>query len=288
LFRKATVIADKFTRALVISTRQESGKVEGALAAFVLVNADGWALTAAHVFQLQATFDAHQIERADHARKVATINANTHFNAQRKQREIRHLKANPAWLTHISHWWGAPGVTAVPIFISPMADLALVKLNGHPMDGVVFPTFGNPAAHIGPGTFLCKLGYPFNAVDVSWDDIAKQFHLGNKSWPLFPLEGMMTRTIHIADPAGNPVAKFIETSTPGLRGQSGGPVFDADGTVWGIQSRTNHYDLGFAPPVKEGGRTVIEHQFLNTSWSADVEEIQKLAAANGVNIAIAP
>jgi hypothetical protein len=92
----------------------------------------------------------------------------------------------------------------------------------------------------------------------------------------------------MADAAGNQVAKFIETSTPGLRGQSGGPLFDVDGKVWGIQSRTNHYDLGFAPTVKEGGRSLMEHQFLNTSWSADIDEIVQIAVANGVSLSIAP
>jgi hypothetical protein len=48
----------------------------------------------------------------------------------------------------------------------------------------------------------------------------------------------------IADAApANRKVKFIETSTPGLRGQSGGPLFDAKGEIWGIQSRTNFLEL---------------------------------------------
>ena len=37
----------------------------------------------------------------------------------------------------------------------------------------------------------------------------------------------------------------FEMSTPGLRGQSGGPVFDSEGVIWGMQSATNHLDLNF-------------------------------------------
>jgi len=37
----------------------------------------------------------------------------------------------------------------------------------------------------------------------------------------------------------------FEMSTPGLRGQSGGPVFDTDGVIWGMQSATRHLDLDF-------------------------------------------
>lgn len=38
---------------------------------------------------------------------------------------------------------------------------------------------------------------------------------------------------------------FIETSTPRLRGQSGGPIFDVNGAIWAIQSQTHHLKLGF-------------------------------------------
>ncbi len=38
---------------------------------------------------------------------------------------------------------------------------------------------------------------------------------------------------------------LIETSSPGLRGQSGGPLVDEDGKVCGIQSYTIHYSLKF-------------------------------------------
>jgi S1-C subfamily serine protease len=37
----------------------------------------------------------------------------------------------------------------------------------------------------------------------------------------------------------------LELSTPGLRGQSGGPLFNQDGLVCGMQSVTNHLHMGF-------------------------------------------
>ena len=37
----------------------------------------------------------------------------------------------------------------------------------------------------------------------------------------------------------------FELTTPGLRGQSGGPAFDRDGKIWGMQSQTCHLDLNF-------------------------------------------
>jgi hypothetical protein len=58
---------------------------------------------------------------------------------------------------------------------------------------------------------------------------------------MFPIEGMLTR--HLIAEQSQVVG--FELSTPGLRGQSGGPAFDSDGKVWGMQSATNHLDLNF-------------------------------------------
>jgi len=52
---------------------------------------------------------------------------------------------------------------------------------------------------------------------------------------------MLTR--HLLDKDGHVFG--FEMSTPGLRGQSGGPVFDTDGKVWGMQFSTRHLDLDF-------------------------------------------
>ena len=51
----------------------------------------------------------------------------------------------------------------------------------------------------------------------------------------------------------------LELSTPGLRGQSGGPLFDEDGLICGMQSSTNHLHLGFDMKnfeYKTGGKTI--------------------------------
>jgi S1-C subfamily serine protease len=44
---------------------------------------------------------------------------------------------------------------------------------------------------------------------------------------------------------------MIETSSPGIRGQSGGPIFDQHGAVWGIQSATTSYPMDFSTKVEQ-------------------------------------
>lgn len=75
-------------------------------------------------------------------------------------------------------------------------------------------------------------------------------------------------------------------------GQSGGPVFDSLGAVWGIQSSTFHYELGFAPPVRQTQKRsrspLIEHQFLNVGRGPSVTSILGLMDHAGVSYTLAP
>jgi S1-C subfamily serine protease len=54
----------------------------------------------------------------------------------------------------------------------------------------------------------------------------------------------------------------IEMSTPGLRGQSGGPLFDEKGIVYGMQYSTKHLHLGFDLEDKE---IVVNNQIKKVS-----------------------
>jgi hypothetical protein len=74
----------------------------------------------------------------------------------------------------------------------------------------------------------------------------------------------------------------MRPSTPGLRGQSGGPVFDVNGVVWGIQSQTRHLELGFQPTIEQKGKRIQENQFLNVGLASSVSEVVKLFENAGV------
>jgi len=64
--------------------------------------------------------------------------------------------------------------------------------------------------------------------------------------PIFPIDGIVTRNV-----AEGTEIMGIELSTPGLRGQSGGPLFDEDGIIYGMQQSTKHLHLGFDIENKE-------------------------------------
>jgi hypothetical protein len=289
LFQDATEIAGGFTFPVVISVLRRSGKVTAQIAAFVILNRDGWAITAAHIFTRHHEAERDQKAASAWQAELDAINADNSVSTARKQTLLKKLRRpDPEWITRYSYSWGFTPATMRVIKIDPLADLALVKLDDFPVDQVRnFPTFGNPARYVKPGASLCRLGYPFNVLGSSWDAATGAFALSQDNLPLalFPLEGMHTRTVVYAEPGpGGRSARFLETSTPGLLGQSGGPIYDVEGTVWAIQSQTRHVELGFNPTVTVNGRSTVEHQILNLGLGADVTEIVRFATDQGVAI----
>jgi len=278
-----------FTHPAIISKRLASGQVECACATFIVLNAEGWILTAAHVINELVAKQTHDRERAKYEADVAAIVADARLNAKQRKREIAKLPRNPQWITNVAYWWGADGVCADNFVGDPLTDLALSKLEPFdPAQVAAFPVFRDPANELVPGTSLCRLGFPFHEISATYDESADVFRLpdGTLPVPRFPMDGIYTRGAIFLDKASGRRVEYVETSTPGLRGQSGGPIFDVEGRICGLQSRTNHLTLGFSPVVKREGKEVREHQFLNVGLGAHVKEILAFLQAHGVTVPV--
>jgi hypothetical protein len=79
----------------------------------------------------------------------------------------------------------------------------------------------------------------------------------------------------------------IEMSTPGLRGQSGGPLFDNNGTVYGMQFSTKHLHLGFDMVDKEimvntSTKKINDYAFLHLGQCIHVKAIKSFLQQHGV------
>ena len=81
--------------------------------------------------------------------------------------------------------------------------------------------------------------------------------------------------------------RFIETSSPGLRGQSGGPIFDTGAVIWGIQSRTEHLPLGFSPKILRDGKEIEENQFINVGLGVHPENIIRILREHNIRFEMA-
>jgi hypothetical protein len=284
VFVDAFAIAERFTRPIVISTRRLDGTVESAVATYVLLNAEGWFLTAGHVFNLWRDFELHLPEVRAHRAAEAAITADPSLDADGRRGALERLAAtaDKAWIENCSAWWGADGLSFRDVSVIGDLDLALGRLEPANLLAGPYPTFKNPEIGFRPGRSLCRFGFPFEQVAVSFDPVRSAFSLDQLHLALFPIEGILTRVIA---GLGTP-AQFIETSSPGLRGQSGGPVCDSRGRIWGIQSRTAHIPLGFNPTVTANGRTFEEHQFINLGWAVHVKLVLDALRARGVRVDI--
>jgi len=274
MFADAYEKASVFTHPLVVSVRYFDGTVNCSLGAFVILNTEGWAITAAHQLEAVPAHKQHSDEIAKYEQQITAIQQDQGLNAKQKRKKIQRLKSNPKWITCYSPWWGRDDLKFKELRVFPEADLAAARLE--PFDPQSIPTYPilkNPT-NLRCGTSLCRLGFPFHDISATFDEVSKSFRLspGALPAPRFPIEGIYTRNI-LAEKSknGKYEIKFLETSSPGLRGQSGGPIFDVNGIVWAIQSRTNHFPLGFSPKVIRQRREVEEHQFLNVGLGVHPE-----------------
>lgn len=162
--------------------------------------------------------------------------------------------------------------------------MALVKFRDFKkVNTNVFPIFSTKT--IEPGESICRLGFPWPTYNCfKYNDAKDEIEIdmnGNFDTPAFPLDGMITRLV-IKE---NELIAF-ESSSPGLKGQSGGPVFDTAGNILGIQTATTHLDLMFDIDyrIKKNTREykALAKQFINLGIAISTNQIIKFLDENKV------
>ena len=278
MFASAFQVTRNFTRPVVISKKVFSGQLASGLATFIVVNKDGWVLTAAHVFADAIKYKEDRVKIEDYRRLETELAANRNKpKAERSKNRIVVPDSDGGWITNFAFWWCNPTARVEVVHIDPLADIALVKLasfNGNTYP--CFPRFHKRGSNPSPGQSLCRLGFPFHSIEATFDESTGLFDMKNFTLPpMFPNDGIHTRIQLFSNQGRTRVAKMIETSTPGLKGQSGGPLFDTDGNIWGVQVKTSHLDLGFKPTIEENGKaiTIEERQMMHVGLAAHVDHI---------------
>ena len=272
MFADACEKAMKFTRPVIISTRTFDGKTTSGCATFFIINRDGWALTAGHIFKsnIQAREDAKKLEEYKKA----------------KSENIDVPEPDPKCITNHSFWWGWDNVRISEAYVNLEVDIAVCKLDGFRPDMVTeYPVFKDPEK-MKPGTGLCRTGFPFINNVTDFDEKTGGFRIRPGVLPMvfFPNEGIHTRNIYAGkSKEGNYDKLYVETSSPGIKGQSGGPIFDRNGFVAGMQAFTEHFPLDFRPSaINEKGEVIEENQFLNIGVGVHVKTIMAILDSKGV------
>jgi hypothetical protein len=262
MFSEAIRSASRFTFPYVGLRRRECGQVYSTTGAFVVFNPEGWVLTSAHIVEeilaaeRETTGEVDSCETEDHGRCVEHV-------------EI----------------WAVPGFerlrpSVTQAVVRSFADIAVARLE--PFESAMLDT--RPVLRdcdtdpILQGMSVCRLGYPFHEIQAEWDAGRCEFILPQDAFPVpsFALDGIVSRFHRVLAQDGGNETTFIATSTPGLRGQSGGPLLDPSGRVCGVQSHTLHLDLGFDARFPVGDKTVAERQFLNSGVATHVREVRAL------------
>jgi hypothetical protein len=244
----------------------------------MVVNEDGWIVTAAHILKEILAFSDHAAEISKYQSERQELENDSSLKPKHKRTKIAQLPKNDGWIVNQAILWIGQS-RIVDLRFDLLADVGVGRLEPFDRSSVQeYPIFKNPAEPMPTGTSLCRLGYPFHDIQATYDPVTQGFELapGVLPVPRFPNDGIHTREINMASPDGSRSAKFIETSTPGLRGQSGGPIFDARGHVWAIQSQTQSLALGFSPTVKINGKEIVEHQFMHVGWGSHVSEVMRV------------
>lgn len=291
MFVKAIDTAAKYTRAIhTITKSYKSDNVTPGAATLFFINDEGYALTCKHVIKLLA--QSEPINKNHNAFKAERdkLPKNEKYKRNLKALKLKYKITNRTTIqlknTFVDCVDKMSGFTW---HLHPNYDLAILKFNDftklHCTDYAVFK---KDTSEILQGKYLCRLGFPFpeftNFKFNDQNDEIEWTTTGVNGSPRFPIEGMVTR--FLADGTGR---KFgIELSTPGLRGQSGGPLFDTDGLVCGMQSRTKHLHLGFDIENKEiiskgKKKKVSNYSFIHLGECIHVDVMKDFLKQHNVN-----
>lgn len=256
-------------------------------ATLFFVNDEGWALTCRHVAEL---FVASDRLGARHAAFTAERSAPGFDGEPQRLRELEGtygLSEGVIFELKTRCDNCVVGDYELTLTMHPTLDVALMKFeNFEKLGPVSFPVFAADGSALKQGRFLCRLGFPFpeftNFGYHAESDSIEWTGRGRARTPRFPIEGMVTR--HLSGPGG--IVGF-EISTPGLRGQSGGPAFDPSGRVWGMQSATRHLDLNFDVDMQviRGGRReqITDSAILHVGNCVHVDVLKAFMREHGVS-----
>ncbi|MBS1495374.1 MAG: trypsin-like peptidase domain-containing protein [Bacteroidetes bacterium] len=290
MFVAAIEKAAQFTRPIHSILRTYGGKqiIPGASTIF-FVNEKGYAITCKHVAEMVATADNINQNYLQFKNERQQIQGQPKYQQLLKGLEIKY-KLLPETIIQIKNNFvdAVDNMSGFNFIMHPTLDLAIIKFNDfgkiHYSSCATFLKDGNA---IKQGSFLCRLGFPFPEFNnFSFNQLADDIEWTNTGTvvsPRFPLEGMVTRFL-----ADQPHGLYgIEMSTPGLRGQSGGPLFDEAGIVYGMQFSTKHLHLGFDIEDKEirinhTFKKVTDYSFIHLGQCIHVNAIKAFLSENNV------
>jgi len=280
----------KFTRPIHTITRFYGETiVNPGTSTLFFVNELGCAITCRHVMDFLGTREAINKQYSDFKAEKDTIGKNNKYNKRLKELEEKYKYKNEVIIQMKEQFVACTNEPALRYrwINHPTYDLSIIIFEDFKNAAYEsFAYFVKESSALKQGKFLCRLGFPFHEFtnfkynevndDIEWTEE------GITNAPRFPMEGMLTRNFSTDGKIWG-----LELSTPGLRGQSGGPLFDSNSNIAGVQSATHHLHLGFDMKNfehKANGRTIkVSNQpFLHAGICVHVDIIKEFLKSNNI------
>lgn len=288
MFVEAIKKVSEFTRPIhTIKREYGSDSVIPGAATMFFVNELGVAITCKHVAKIIAQAGAVNSQYSQFKKESDSL------SGKKFKRKLKELKQKFGYhndtIIQIKNMFidCVDKFDGYEIVDHPIYDLSLIKFNGYTnLRYKNYAVFLKDETQIQQGKYLCRLGYPFSEFsDYKYNSEKDEIEWtseGQSRTPRFPMDGIITR--RLLD-KGKIIG--IELSTPGLKGQSGGPLFDTDGKIYGMQSMTYNVHLGF--DIKEmeifgGSKTkkVSNYPFLHLGRCVHVNVIKSFLEENDI------
>lgn len=248
MFQQAIEKVLQFTRPLHSISRTYGGLLLPGSSTFFFVNDNGVAITCRHVAEMIPAAENINQHYLKFRAELNAVPKDNKFKRNVQGLELKYKYLPETTIQLKNNFLNCfDSIREITCHTHPTLDLAILEFKGF---NKIFYTshasFIKDSSKIKQGMSLCRIGFPFpefnnfrhnpDTDDIEWTNT------GNPNSPSFPIDGIVTRFVASNITEG---ITGIEMSRPGLRGQSGGPLFDAYGTVYGMQFATNHLHLGF-------------------------------------------
>ena len=288
MFIEAIKEVDRFTKPIHSIVRTYGGLISPATATLFFVNEEGVAITCKHVLDLIVQADKVNGQYQNFKAEQDKLPRDGKFKKGLKGLELKYRYKSDSVVQLKNRFINSVHpITNIRFHAHPTLDLAILIFEGFENKHYSsYAKFVKDSNKLAQGKYLCRLGYPFPEFNnfkhnLDTDDIEWTM-TGNPNSPKFPIDGIITRF-----GAENNQVTSIELSTPGLKGQSGGPLFDKDGLVYGMQFMTNQLHLGFDIENKEivnnGKKTkVSNHPFLHVGHCVHVDRIKEFLTLHNI------